>query len=409
MKLPSLLFTLSLATTAMATKPYPPYTNTDMNTIGRGFEGVEKYYVSELDGNLSRCSAVKINIPAPGAVYLTAAHCLSDEVKRIELKGRNAAAFFIHPAFPVARQFDLAAFLMMGESKEGGYEVFNGPAQDLLNATTIHVGYGTQEGVQWSERQGFVATINQISDSTFEQNLNTHQRIMAQVTSGDSGGPLFVRDHAGVFKVAGLGNSRMVDPFPDSSQWTILTSDFVQLVQITFAGLDSSYSLPWNLGLHAERYWLANQGHQFNDWAQLQETLSQLPESLYQKAATRNPRPTAPTSSFSEILYLVLLKKAADQGHAWAQIMMAVVCYLGEGVPQSNEEAFRYLHLSAKGGNADAQVSLGLSYIWGDLSEANAQLARYWIEAAQAQANPEALTVEIQDIFGQLFFCIPED
>jgi TPR repeat protein len=51
-------------------------------------------------------------------------------------------------------------------------------------------------------------------------------------------------------------------------------------------------------------------------------------------------------------------RKAAEQGHAWAQCNLANCYYNGKGVEQSYEEAMKWFRKAAEQGHADAQLFL---------------------------------------------------
>jgi len=76
-------------------------------------------------------------------------------------------------------------------------------------------------------------------------------------------------------------------------------------------------------------------------------------------------------------------KKAAEQGHAEAQINLGDAYYEGEGVPQNHEEALYWYRKAAMQGDRRAQLYLGLAYYEGegvqDLTQAYA-----WAIIAQA-------------------------
>ncbi len=407
----SLLLSLSLSTTAMATKPYPPYTNTDMNTIGSGFEGVEQVVLSTADGDdvFSRCSAVKVNIPAPGAVYLTAAHCFDHNPPLVSVNGLLTSTFFIHPAYIAAKQFDMAAILVREEPNEGGYDIFSGDPQSLLTSLTMHVGYGRQEGVDMPPRQGFVAQINKVTDTTFVQNINQPSGLMAETALGDSGGPLFMRDWEGTFKVAGLTKGGNFDLVDGSSSWAILSSEFVHLVQTVFSQESLPLWDPLQLRVQAEEIWLLEQGYQIKDWRSVMNGLSLLPEALWFHVipSVQKDMELGGLESLTEKT-IAVLKQAADAGHPFAQFLLACAFFEKWG-EENNPMALEYLERAAVSGVPMAQFAWAETYLSGEIEVFNPQLARYWIEAAQAQWNPDALSTEIQDNFGQLLFCMPED
>lgn len=59
---------------------------------------------------------------------------------------------------------------------------------------------------------------------------------------------------------------------------------------------------------------------------------------------------------------LPLLRKAADQGNALAQNILAFMYGNGQGVPQDDSEAVKWFRKAAEQGNADGQYNLGVMY-----------------------------------------------
>lgn len=62
---------------------------------------------------------------------------------------------------------------------------------------------------------------------------------------------------------------------------------------------------------------------------------------------------------------VVYLRKAAEQGHARAQFALAVMLYRGHGVPKDEEAAEQWTRKAAEQGNAAGQYFLGTLYLEG--------------------------------------------
>lgn len=76
-------------------------------------------------------------------------------------------------------------------------------------------------------------------------------------------------------------------------------------------------------------------------------------------------------------------RRAADQGHAAAQNMLAELYRDGEGVARDYGEAIRWYRLAADQGNANAQLSLGDLYKNGTgVAQDHAEAARWYRLAA---------------------------
>ena len=57
-----------------------------------------------------------------------------------------------------------------------------------------------------------------------------------------------------------------------------------------------------------------------------------------------------------------IIKNAAEQGDATAQLNLGVHYDLGKGVPQNDQQAVDWYKKAAEQGNADAQLNLGARY-----------------------------------------------
>lgn len=81
------------------------------------------------------------------------------------------------------------------------------------------------------------------------------------------------------------------------------------------------------------------------------------------------------------------MRRAASQGHLYAQFNLGEALINGYGVTQDYQEGIVWLKRAANGGVADAQVSLGLKYDEGIGVTQNYQMAVKWYLAAARQGN----------------------
>lgn len=92
---------------------------------------------------------------------------------------------------------------------------------------------------------------------------------------------------------------------------------------------------------------------------------------------------------------------AAAQGNAKAQYYLGVMHEVGQGVAQNDQEAERWYRLAAMQGDANGQYGLGLLYFYGSGVEQDFQEATKWIRLAAAQGNDKAqATLSVMYIFG---------
>ena len=80
----------------------------------------------------------------------------------------------------------------------------------------------------------------------------------------------------------------------------------------------------------------------------------------------------------------------ADSNDARGQYGMAIMYDLGEGVPQSSEQAAKWYRLAAEQGYADAQNNLGVMYENGDGVPRNYGEAMQWYRKAAELGNKDA-------------------
>jgi TPR repeat protein len=85
------------------------------------------------------------------------------------------------------------------------------------------------------------------------------------------------------------------------------------------------------------------------------------------------------------------LRHAADRELPRAQVMLATMYRLGQGVPVDLEESTRLLTRAANRGSADAQNNLGMAYLTGDgVAAPDPGKAAVWFERAARQGQVNA-------------------
>lgn len=84
------------------------------------------------------------------------------------------------------------------------------------------------------------------------------------------------------------------------------------------------------------------------------------------------------------------LRKAAEQGDAVAENDLGVLYGLGKGVDRDKEEAVRWYIRAAKQGNAEGMFNLGASYYNGDGVEVDDTASYAWFLLAKEAGNPRA-------------------
>lgn len=103
----------------------------------------------------------------------------------------------------------------------------------------------------------------------------------------------------------------------------------------------------------------------------------------YQEAEDAFDRGDAPTA-------LKEFQALADNNDARGQYGLGIMYDLGEGVPQSSEEAAKWYRLSAEQGYADAQNNLGVMYENGEGVPRNYDEALKWYRKAAELGNTDA-------------------
>jgi uncharacterized protein len=85
-----------------------------------------------------------------------------------------------------------------------------------------------------------------------------------------------------------------------------------------------------------------------------------------------------------------LLQPLVDQGNADAQDILAIMYFVGQGVPQNRAEAIRLYRLAAEQGNAHSQDALGFVYLDGIGVQRDYGEAAKWFRKAADQDNIDA-------------------
>ena len=83
-------------------------------------------------------------------------------------------------------------------------------------------------------------------------------------------------------------------------------------------------------------------------------------------------------------------RRAAEQGHAVAQISLGILYDQGQGVSQDYGKAVKWYRKAAEQGDAGAQFDLGLMYVKGQGVSQNYGKAMKWFRKAAEQGNARA-------------------
>lgn len=81
------------------------------------------------------------------------------------------------------------------------------------------------------------------------------------------------------------------------------------------------------------------------------------------------------------------LRRAAEQGHAEAQMTLGAMSMEGRGVPRDDAEAARWLRRAAEQGHAEAQLVLGLMYVEGRGVSRDYVQAHKWFDLAATSGD----------------------
>lgn len=117
-------------------------------------------------------------------------------------------------------------------------------------------------------------------------------------------------------------------------------------------------------------------------------TLSQDARSAASSGAAAEASASPPEKTASPTLEQ--LRQSAEGGDADAQLALGVRCYLGRGVPQDKAEAAEYFRKAAEQGDAKAQFNLAFMYSKGDGVRQNKAEAAKWYAKAAEQGDAKA-------------------
>jgi TPR repeat protein len=99
---------------------------------------------------------------------------------------------------------------------------------------------------------------------------------------------------------------------------------------------------------------------------------------------------------------LPLLKNAAKQGNAMAQVLLGSMYKNGKGLKQNSKEAVKLFRLAAEQGDADGQYNLGTMYDIGQGVKQDYKEAAKWYQLAAEQGFADAqLRLGLMYQFGQ--------
>lgn len=110
-------------------------------------------------------------------------------------------------------------------------------------------------------------------------------------------------------------------------------------------------------------------------------------ETLFQRAKRHGHGDRAPEDQYDAA---GLYRKAAEEGHLWAQMNLGVCYAKGLGVNVDQERALELFKSSAEDGYTDAQYQLGCFYMRVPRSLESRKLAGIWFGKAGAQGHPMA-------------------
>ncbi len=85
-----------------------------------------------------------------------------------------------------------------------------------------------------------------------------------------------------------------------------------------------------------------------------------------------------------------VFRSLAEKNDPRGQYALAIMYDMGEGVPQSSEEALKYYRHAAEQGYADAQNNLGVMYDQGEGVSVDYEEAMKWYLLAAEQGNKDA-------------------
>jgi ankyrin repeat protein len=91
-----------------------------------------------------------------------------------------------------------------------------------------------------------------------------------------------------------------------------------------------------------------------------------------------------------------ILRRAAEGGNAEAQYELASLYRSGRGVPQDDEQSFRWMKAAAEKGHQKAQFNLGRMLLTGRGAPLDIGQARFWLQKAAAQGHEDAVKLLAQ-------------
>ena len=92
-------------------------------------------------------------------------------------------------------------------------------------------------------------------------------------------------------------------------------------------------------------------------------------------------------------------RRAAELGHAGAQVILGRCCRYGDGTEQNYSEGLAWFRKAEKQGSVEAQVYIGLCYSMGHGVEKDKQAAAIWFRKAAERGNAEG-----QFFLGQYYY-----
>lgn len=87
---------------------------------------------------------------------------------------------------------------------------------------------------------------------------------------------------------------------------------------------------------------------------------------------------------------LAVIRQDAEDGVATAQVLLGSLYSIGEGVPESPQEALKWFSKAAEQGSVEAQLALGAMYVNGDGVATDTAAAKKWLTKAAEQGHSQA-------------------
>ena len=410
-----LLATCFYATSALGAKPFLFNEWDTLVEAGKSpdFDPVVKFESTQT----TYCTATKIKTPPGvwGNVYLTAASCLNgEEALTLTIDGHRAAAFFRHPLFSIAPQYNIGVFLMINqslyskslelsedflkrrtqsqpqfysfvytqhndsESSQGGWTL---KPQDTPPTEEqelfYHVGYGVgPEGTSPRQAVRIFPAFNEFTaQSTYDpETMRVYEKFLGTPSSGDLGGPLLRKDSQNRWTILGVLNQSLSGI--QTSEWSIGIEGLNQLM----------------IGIFGGKFFLSTQPR---DLTEDGKTLyPKIFQEAFSTAALRLKNLPVTQKFFGMLLALSnpfeareYFLRAGAQGNKEAQRVLGSMLYQGEGGPQNLHWARYCWEQAARQGHSFAQTSLGSMLSNGEGGPKDQEQARYWFEEAAKQGD----------------------